>query len=173
MAAASTVDRPVSWSNQDLVVYHGTVDTYVPALIGRAVSVSAGRQNTDFGPGFYTTTRLQQAESWAKKVSRGKRGTKPVVVEFAMSREALGRLDALAFARGHDSADYLWSLIRHCRNGGADHGRNEGPGFYDVVYGPVSMDCTQQIAALDGDQISFHTAAAESVLNQRSGRRIL
>jgi hypothetical protein len=173
MAPASTVDRPVSWSNQDIVVYHGTVNTYVPALTGRAVSVSAGQRNTDFGPGFYTTTLFPQAENWAKRITRGKSGTRPVVVEYAISREALGRLDALAFVRGHDSADDLWSLIRHCRSGGLSHRRTGTSGCYDLVYGPVAMDWKQKIAAFDGDQISFHTAAAESVLNQRSGRRIL
>jgi hypothetical protein len=135
--------------------------------------VFADKGPTDFGTGFYTTTRLRQAENWANKVSEGKRGAKPAVVQFVISREALGRLETLAFVRGHDSADDLWSLIFHCRNGGADHSRKEGTGFYDVVYGPVAVKWKQRIAALDGDQISFHTAAAESALNQRPGRRIL
>ncbi len=163
----------VSWSNQDIVVYHGTVDTYVAALTGRTVSVSAGKGRTDFGPGFYTTTRFRQAKNWAMKVALGNLIAKPAVVQFVISRESLGQLETLAFVRGHDSADDLWSLIRHCRSGGTHHGRKEGVRLYDVVYGPVSIDWRQRIAALDGDQISFHTIAAQSVLNQRSGKRIL
>jgi len=173
MPAVSIADQPLSWSNQDIFVYHGTVDTYVHALTSRGVSVSAGKRNTDFGPGFYTTTRLRQAENWAKQLSRYTPGTRPAVIEFTIPRESLGLLTTLAFVRGHDSADDLWSLILHCRNGGAHHRRKEGGGFYDVVYGPVAVKWKQRIAALDGDQISFHTVAAESVLNQRSGRRII
>jgi len=95
MAPALIADQSVSWSNQDLVVYHGTVDTYVAPLTSRAASVFASKGPTDFGTGFYTTTRLRQAENWANKVSEGKPGAKPAVVQFVISREALGRLDVL------------------------------------------------------------------------------
>ena len=164
MTLISLPDPPAPWSNQDLVVYHGTADIHTAELIGGRISVRAGRPDTDFGRGFYTTTRFKQAENWGKSTSLRKPGTNPAVIEFTLSRLALGHLESLAFVRGHPSADDLWSMIHHCRLGGSSHGRRDGTSFYDVVYGPIAMNWKLKIAAGDGDQISFHTAAAEAVL---------
>jgi hypothetical protein len=54
MATLPILFAPPPWKNQDLIVYHGTADIYVPALTNGAVSVAKGRPGTDFGPGFYT-----------------------------------------------------------------------------------------------------------------------
>jgi len=61
MASLPILYPPPLWSNQDIVLYHGTVDTYVSALTTGAVRVSLGKAGTDFGPGFYTTTVQRQA----------------------------------------------------------------------------------------------------------------
>lgn len=75
-------------------------------------------------------------------------------------------LDDMAFVREDfaPNSDY-WRLVAHCR-GGNDHARGGGPqgrGYYDVVYGPVSL-YPQFLVIADADQISFHTTNALNVL---------
>jgi hypothetical protein len=159
---------PPAWSNQDLVVYHGTVDTSVAAIV-RGISVR-GHANTDFGPGFYTTTLQRQAQMWAAQISATRSGTTPAVIEITIQRLALAKLRSLAFVRGDFDADDYWSLIHHCRTGGLNHGPL---GYYDVVYGPVAAFWNQRMIIADADQISFHTNSAEKVLQASSPRRII
>ena len=55
-----------------------------------------------------------------------------------------------------------------------DHGRpaSQGP-YYDLVYGPVAAFWNQRMSIADADQLSFHTAAAEAVLNKSVRKRII
>jgi hypothetical protein len=173
MASLPVLYPPPIWTNRDIFLYHGTVDTYVPALTSKAVQVAVGKAGTDFGPGFYTTTVKRQAQMWAAQISAARSGTTPAVIEFIISRDYLAPLQTLAFARGDFDAEDFWSLIHHCRLGATDHGRSVSPRYYDVVYGPVAAFWNQRMIVADADQISFHTAAAEAVLNMNQGRRIL
>src|SRR5215472_11564462 len=143
---------PTFWSNQDIVLYHGTVDTFVLSLTTGGVVSSVGRPGTDFGPGFYTTTVLTQAQMWAFQLSASKAGTTPAVVEFTVSRVALAKLDTLAFVRGDFQADDFWSLIHYCRKGATDHGRSGPQSYYDVVYGPVAAFWNQRMTISGADQ---------------------
>jgi Protein of unknown function (DUF3990) len=56
--------RPKRWRNQDLILYHGTLSLY-SASISTKVDIRKGNKGTDFGRGFYTTTRKRQARAWA------------------------------------------------------------------------------------------------------------
>ncbi len=138
---------------------------------------SRGRTHTDFGPGFYTTTILRQAQMWAAQLAATRLGTTAAVVQFVISREDLAGLDALAFVRSDFHADDFWSLVHHCRQGGSDHRRvPTAPHYsnrYDVVYGPVAAFWNQRMAIVDADQVSFHTLRAEAVLNRSSRTRII
>jgi hypothetical protein len=88
------------------------------------------------------------------------------VVGVDVDRDQLARLDHLAFVRGEPEAEDYWSFVIHCRSGAPDHGRAAHPSrFYDVVIGPVSAFWQQRLAIAGSDQISFHTDAAERVLN--------
>ncbi len=52
--------------NTHVVLYHGC--TRLNALrIQGGVNPAVGRAATDFGTGFYTTTRLDQARDWARR----------------------------------------------------------------------------------------------------------
>jgi len=167
---------PVNWSNQPLVVYHGTIDVYAQNIL-QHVRVAAGSQMADFGQGFYTTTVLQQAITWAEqkrlRSTRGHPQAAPAVLEFKVDRNRLASLSSLCFVRGHFNAEEYWSFIWHCRKpGGAGHhfykpDKKTAYGLYDVVSGPINAMWTQRIATYDGDQISFHTQAAENLLNNR------
>jgi len=106
------------WSNQDIVLYHGTVDAYASAIETK-IRVKMGKPGTDFGPGFYLTTFRYQAQQWAAKkaaelgLDRNQQG----LIEITVSREKLAVLDTLAFVRGErDAVDY-WSFVHHCRKG--------------------------------------------------------
>jgi hypothetical protein len=173
MASPPIVFPPTPWSNQDLVVYHGTVDTFAAAIVAGPIRVGLGKPNTDFGPGFYTTTLKRQAQTWAAQISATRFGTSPAVIEITINRLSLAALEAVAFVRGDFDAEDYWSLIHHCRKGALDHSRPLPKQYYDVVYGPVAAFWNQRMIVADADQISFHTASAEGVLNSSSRRRII
>jgi Protein of unknown function (DUF3990) len=174
MASNPVIYPPAIWANQDIVPYHGTLDSFVSSIVNGPIRTSFGRTHTDFGPGFYTTTLLRQAHTWGAQIAASRPGSTPAVVELQISRSDLATLQTLAFIRGDFHAGDFWSLIHYCRNGATDHGRAAplAP-YYDVVYGPVAAFWNQRMSIADADQISFHTAAAEAVLNNSARRRII
>jgi hypothetical protein len=152
------------WTNQDLVLFHGTLNIHVLAILA-GVNVSLGRPNTDFGQGFYTTTSLLQAKAWAWQLAVRRPGTLPAVIQLTVGRDALAGLDSVWFVRGGWDADDFWSLVHHCRSTGGNHARAVKTGWYDVAVGPVAASWRQRLSIFDADQISFHTLAAQAVLN--------
>ncbi len=168
MALPPIVFPAPSWSNQDVVLYHGTLVAFVPSILKR-VQLSLGKRYRDFGAGFYLTTVLRQAQTWAAQIAATKSGAVPAVIQFTVSRDALAGLQILAFVRGDFDADDYWSFVHYCRiTGAADHGRAGLQKYYDVVYGPVTASWSQRLTFFNADQISFHTPAAEMVLNSSS-----
>jgi Protein of unknown function (DUF3990) len=162
------------WGNQPLRVFHGTDDdslrrgsgvsslpsAYSP--IAFVPNLSLCRPFTDFGQGFYVTTRLHQAKQWANaRVRRrgGRTTLTAVVIQFLLDRDWLASLDTLAFVR--PTREY-WALVTDCRHRFPPHQRLlPHPAPYDVVYGPVSL-WPQLLVIGDCDQISFHTRRAVS-----------
>jgi hypothetical protein len=159
------------WRNQ-LVAFHGTDDSWLNPTpgtkrnhtVGAAVSfvpnLALCSPFTDFGQGFYLTTRLHQAKQWANaKVLRAgsKTHLTAIVLRFQMDREWLATLDSLAFVR---ETKEFWNLVTDCRHGFPPHQRlPPSPLPYDVVYGPVSL--WRQILVIQNcDQISFHSRRA-------------
>ncbi|GJD49110.1 hypothetical protein OPKNFCMD_1840 [Methylobacterium crusticola] len=156
------------WSNPVLRVYHGTDDVSAAVAPNAAlgtplsfvVTLALCRPNTDFGQGFYVTTRLHQAREWANtRVLRAppQPGLHAVVLGFDLDRDWLAGLDSLTFVR--PIRDF-WNLVTDCRHGFAPHQRiPPRPAPYDVVYGPVTL-WPQRLVIADCDQISFHTRRA-------------
>src|ERR1700728_1758376 len=121
------------WFNPALRVYHGTSTTAVgltmPAsgtplpyanFIGNrlpvpfVISLARCRPFTDFGQGFYVTTKLHQAREWANaKVRSTPSHTQAVVLEFAPDRDWLASLETLCFVR--PTKEFL-DLAPDCRN---------------------------------------------------------
>jgi hypothetical protein len=172
MAALPPLVVPPAWTNQRLTLYHGTVLTAAESILDSGIALHRCNRYTDFGRGFYTTTLLEQAESWAWSLSSQRAESAPAVVRFDVERDGLARLDALWFVHGGREADDYWSLVHHCRTGGGTHGRTVKQGWYDVVIGPVAAFWLQRLAIHDADQISFHTRRAVRLLNG-SDRQIL
>lgn len=162
------------WEDNDLEVYHGCEEESASTLIGGSAGAPHGidlarcRATTDFGRGFYTTTNLHQAEQWANTRVRPLPGggmTRAAVVAFSIQRGSISGLEHMAFVReGNPPGSDYWELVAHCRAGG-NHRKGGGTGFYDVVYGPVSL-FPKCLVIQEGDQISFHTSDALSVLSK-------
>ena len=161
------------WSNQALKVYHGCDDVSAKRIVrgrggGHRISLASGSPATDFGQGFYTTTNVHQAEQWANRqfyMGQGRGATSASVLEFTIDRDAMANLEHMAFVREDVAPDSdYWQLVAHCRSRN-DHARKGplGKGYYDVVYGPVSL-YPQSLVIADADQISFHTRDALKVL---------
>lgn len=160
------------WTNGPLVLYHGTTDIGASAIsspsreLPHSISLSKGRAKTDFGRGFYLTTVLAQAESWANRLFRNRRRkpqppTCAVVLRFEVDRNQLAPLLSLCFVTDSSNSDY-WDFVSHCRDELGSH-RLQGDRNYDVVFGPVSF-WPQLFVVKDMDQVSFHTEAALKIL---------
>jgi hypothetical protein len=167
--ASPIVFPPPVWSNQNIVLYHGTLAAYAQGIRTK-VQVAFGKPNKDFGPGFYLTTRLHQARDWADRKAAEKPAdtAAPAVVQITVSREALAGLQTLAFVQGDFDAEDYWRFVHYCRDGAVDHGRPFPQIYYDVVYGPVSKFQNQRTIYANFDRVSFHTPATEEVLNLSS-----
>lgn len=172
MSPLPVVYPPPPWSNQDIILYHGTVDEFAAAILSR-VRVRLGKPATDFGPGFYTTTVYQQAHTWAVQIAASKPGRLPAVIQIIVPRQELAKLKSLVFVRGDFHADDYWSFVHYCRGGAANHGLPRPVRYYDLVYGPVAPLWNQRMIIANSDQVSFHTTRAERVLNSSQRRRII
>jgi hypothetical protein len=149
------------WTNQQIVVFHGTDGSSAQLIRRHGIELAAGRTDAEFGQGFYTTTSRGQAAAWATRRARRQHSV-PVVLRFVAERNELSRLDGLWFIRASGDTPDFWSFVRHCRGGGHMHGR---PGWYDVVAGPVTTLAQFGVAALpDLDQLSFHSPRSLTVL---------
>ena len=85
------------------------------ASIGTRVHTRAGRTDTDFGNGFYNTTRLDQASAWAKEVywdtyPSGNPADPPAVVKFVVPLAELADLNSLPFVRGDATNATFWKV---------------------------------------------------------------
>jgi hypothetical protein len=166
--SAAGLRKLPAWQNQRLVVYHGTDSTSVSAIgtgspVPFVVDLMLCKPNTDFGQGFYVTTRLHQAQQWAN--SRALRNPAPgiyaVVLQFDLDRDWLASLDTLGFVR--PTRDF-WNLVSDCRLGFAPHQRTPPhPVPYDTVFGPVTL-WPQTMIIANCDQIGFHTRRAVASL---------
>lgn len=156
------------WTNQDLVLYHGTTERGASGIRADGVVLTASTRRTDFGRGFYTCTSRQQAERWARaKAFAEVPGTRPALVSFDVERDALAELQTLGFVRSAADAEDYWRFVAHCRLGHPQHGRKNSEGYYDVVFGPVMKgNYSQRLAHQDFDQISFHTERTIQVLDR-------
>jgi hypothetical protein len=142
-------------------LYHGSnVEVRKPSL-------RYGRNNTDFGKGFYTTTQKEQAERWTEiKLDRAKAG-KRVVSVYDIDDGMLINPDLII--REFHGVDEAWLEFVVNSRKGIKHN-------YDLVFGPVAndkvfttvnlyesgvLDAPTAIARLKAyktyDQLSFHT----------------
>ena len=48
--------------------YHGTNNKSADSILNNGIDINKGRNDADFGLGFYMTEDFRQAQSWAKKL---------------------------------------------------------------------------------------------------------
>lgn len=84
------------WSDQDIVLYHGTLDSFVASIL-QEIDLNRCKHLRDFGRGFYTTTNLRQAERWANALAAQTAAALHAVIEFTEERNGLAGLDTLFF----------------------------------------------------------------------------
>jgi hypothetical protein len=161
------------WKNDDLVLYHACTDESLRPQNPGGIAVNSpthyiklaeGGKRREFGRGFYATTVLRQAKSWAnaradraasQPTTRG--SANAVVLRFAVARDKLAALEALVFTTEHAG---FFPFVEYCRSGKITHGRSGNPTIYDVIYGPVTTGRLPRLIIKDCDQVSFHTAKA-------------
>lgn len=157
---------PRAWSNQPIILYHGTLASSVPSILA-GVDLAFCQPLKDFGRGFYVTTHRRQAVNWAKlRVTRSGGRSAPAVVTFTVDLDSLSQFQTLSFARSDYEADDYWSLVEDCRQRDVDHARAVNAGWYDVVVGPAALAWEQRQASPDYDQFGFHTPAATALLDK-------
>jgi hypothetical protein len=146
-------------------VYHGSTRNVRKPVVER------GRPSTDFGKGFYTTTNMEQAMSWAsiRRKNAGP-GAKAIVSIYEVDDDLLDRsdYDRLIFT----APDEGWlTFVIDCRA--------SKPHSHDIVFGAVAndriyatleqyesglLDTGQTLARLKinefYNQISFHSPSA-------------
>jgi len=158
------------WTDQDIVLYHGTTGAFAQDILTRVDETSGGFLK-DFGRGFYTTTRLDKAAHWAS-VKAARVGGVAAVIEFTVARSDLTALEILCFVRGDPSAADFWNFVQYCRTVGGDHNRVHSP-WYDLVIGPVTGTWKRQTIIADADQISFHASASAALLDRSRKAQVL
>ena len=150
-------------------LYHGSnVEVRNPSL-------RYGRNKTDFGKGFYTTTQKEQAEKWTEiKLDRAKTGKK--IVSVYEVDDALLANSELRIREFHGVIAAWLDFVVGCRKGQVHD--------YDLVFGPVANDnvfvtvnlyesgvlsaeaaILQLKAYKTYDQLSFHTDKVIKTLN--------
>ena len=96
-----------------MIVYHGGTD------IVEAPVCKFGRQNLDFGQGFYITDLREQAVSWACQTAK-RRGMAPVLNRYRLNREAIlseGRCKVFqAYDRECPNISPTTRCVFSCRN---------------------------------------------------------
>ena len=86
----------------------------------------------DFGPGFYLTSDLEQANRWAKRFQSMRNAGTPTVSVFEFEEQLLTRLEVLSFT--FPDREWLRYVVSN-RTGKPTR-------QYDVVHGPVANDQT-------------------------------
>lgn len=173
------------------VLWHGCTEVDKDNIEKHSIDLARCRVDVDFGRGFYTTSLERQARHWAwQRFSKWKAdvrnlgiANRPVVLRFRVPRygvpgrgRGLDELNSLHFVLGNYDNDDYWSFVQHCRQSVPadpltaraalvrDHARPPH-GWYDLVSGPVAASWEQRLALQDADQVSFHTDAAVTILN--------
>ncbi len=143
-------------------LYHGST------VAVRKPSLRPGRQNADFGKGFYTTSNLEQAVRWAHIKKEREDADRAVVSVYEFDETLLDNPDLNI--RRFTGADEAWLLfVTDCRKSRKhDFDLVQGPVANDKVFTTVNLFESGVLSAEAAilqlkayktyDQLSFHTA---------------
>ena len=108
-----------------MILYHGS------NLVVDQPKILTPNRFLDFGAGFYTTSNLSQAKSFADKVVARKGEGKSTVSKYEFDELAFEKLNVLAF----EFPDEAWLDFVSDNRNGITQGEE-----YDLIYGPVADD---------------------------------
>ena len=149
-------------------LYHGST------VAVRKPSLRPGRQNADFGKGFYTTSNPEQAERWAHIKQERENAPRAVVSVYEFDEALLDSPDWNI--RQFTGADEAWLFfVTGCRKSrGHDYDLVLGPVANDKVFTTVNLFESGVLSAEAAilqlkayktyDQLSFHTRKVISQL---------
>jgi hypothetical protein len=110
---------------KNLPVYHGS------DILVKEPKIMQPVRALDFGHGFYTTTNIEQAKSFAKKVQDRNGSSQSHISIFVLNIDLLKKQNALFF----DKPDKKWLDFVSANRNGTYNGQT-----YDIIYGPVAND---------------------------------
>ena len=112
-------------SKKEIELYHGSdVVVKEPKIIQPVRAL-------DFGSGFYTTTNIEQAKSFSKRVQERNASSNAIISVYLLDCSLLAKMKYLYF----DNADKEWLDFVSANRNGTYEGTK-----YDVIYGPVAND---------------------------------
>jgi len=138
-------------------MYHGT-DTIITA-----VDLDKSRLRTDFGKGFYLSSKLGVARDWAVD----KCGTTkiPTVMRFTLDTEMFKTPELIVLRFNQPTVEWL-DFIRDNRQIEAIPGFSGDPRHnYDVVSGPIAND---KVAKVVADYIDGLISADEAIIRTKA-----
>jgi len=112
-------------TSKNIKIYHGS------DILIKDPKIIQPVRALDFGQGFYTTTNLIQAESFAKKVQDRNSSKETHISVYTLNTDMLKRLNYLYF----DKPDKKWLDFVSANRNGTYTGKT-----FDVIYGPVAND---------------------------------
>ena len=108
-----------------MFLYHGGTD------IVEKPEIRLANRPLDFGDGFYTTSNLEQASSFAIKRAEFRNLPVGIVNIFDFDEKVMAKYKVLQF----DYADEVWfDFVVNCRRGGKEFQN------FDLISGPVAND---------------------------------
>jgi hypothetical protein len=119
----------VCWgdSMKKIILYHGSnVEVSHPKILDKLRAL-------DFGAGFYLTSSKNQAEKWAKTVTKRRKTGNPILNIYEFDKKLFENLKILKF----DTADGEWLDFVVANRKDLAQGES-----YDLVIGPVANDST-------------------------------
>ena len=136
-------------------LYHGS------SVAVRKPSLRYGRKRTDFGKGFYTTTRPEQAEHWAKHVQERKKSRSAIVSVYELDDSILSQSDIKTREFHGVDKDWLEFVVNNRTKHPVQHD-------FDLVFGPVANDNVYATVNLYEDGV----LDADSAINQLKAYKI-
>jgi len=113
-------------------LYHGSdVVVEIPTLLPQ-------QRALDFGAGFYTTTNLRQAESFALKVGDRRESAKCFVSVYETADLAILKKELMVLEFAQPDEQWLDYVFENRT------GKYTGP-VYDLIYGPVANDTIYRV----------------------------
>jgi hypothetical protein len=110
---------------KSIQVYHGS------DVLIKEPKIMQPVRALDFGHGFYTTTNIDQAKNFAKKIQDRNGSSQSCISIFTLNIDLLKKQNTLFF----DKPDKKWLDFVSANRNGTYTGQ-----IYDIIYGPVAND---------------------------------